>query len=248
MYTHEFQVRYSEIDSTGCLSMTGLLRMLQDTGYAHAEARNMGIARTIPEGKTWYLISWDIRAERMPRVGEQIFVDTWFYFLAGSVAKKNLVIRDARNHILAAADTRWVYMHVGLQVPIEAPKNQWPKEDFGEAYAGFRERVKRIPSIDGTVSGAEKLPITAIRPCHLDTNGHANNTKLTEFAMELAGADCDTGLRGIRAEYLRQVHLEDVLQPYVMQDGGRTCISLWNQAGEEMTRFAFSSLAEARGE
>ena len=73
MFWKKFEIRFSETDESGCLSMSGLLRLFQDVGYFHALARGRGntpvrtSSGTVPapaenQKRTWYLLSWHIEA------------------------------------------------------------------------------------------------------------------------------------------------------------------------------------------
>ena len=68
MYEMSCKVRFSETDRNGVMSMNGLLRLFQDVGYAHALERGFGLEYTGRTRCTWYLLSWQIEAFRMPRV------------------------------------------------------------------------------------------------------------------------------------------------------------------------------------
>ena len=72
MYEISCNVRFSETDRSGVMSMNGLLRLFQDVGYAHALERGFGLEFTKRTRCTWYLLSWQIEAFRMPAAGEHI--------------------------------------------------------------------------------------------------------------------------------------------------------------------------------
>ena len=79
MYEMSCKVRFSETDRNGVMSMNGLLRLFQDVGYAHALERGFGLEYTGRTRCTWYLLSWQIEAFRMPRAGEEITLRTCIY-------------------------------------------------------------------------------------------------------------------------------------------------------------------------
>ena len=121
MFEQNCRIRFSEIDRTGHLSMEGLLRLFQDIGYAHAQERKLGVDYTKEHHYTWYLLSWNIHAISMPKLGEHVTMKTWFYKLQGTLARKNVVMYDDFGRCLAAADTMWVYIDVETQKPAMAP-------------------------------------------------------------------------------------------------------------------------------
>ena len=112
MYEMSCKVRFSETDRNGVMSMNGLLRLFQDVGYAHALERGFGLEYTGRTRCTWYLLSWQIEAFRMPRAGEKITLRTCIYDMRASLAHKSIAMYDSDGNCLALGDTMWVYVNV----------------------------------------------------------------------------------------------------------------------------------------
>ena len=219
MYTMEARIRLSETDRTGRLSMNGLLRLFQDCGYSHAQDRNLGLEYTQKTHCTWYLLSWQIFALRMPMVGETVRIETCIYDRRASLAHKSIAMYNAAGERLAAGDTMWVYMDVLDQQPAEPSKEAWLPEDFGE-----RLDLPPMPRRIIVPQDCRVMEPCRVQPYLLDTNGHANNVRLTELAMRLCGADA--GCTRLRAEFRKQVRADGIICPAVKE---RTAM----QKGEE---------------
>lgn len=223
MYEMSCKVRFSETDRNGVMSMNGLLRLFQDVGYAHALERGFGLEYTGRTRCTWYLLSWQIEAFRMPRAGEEITLRTCIYDMRASLAHKSIAMYDRGGGCLAVGDTMWVYVNVDRQEPAEPDEDTaagWLPEDFGgrivencrtEDRAVPMSRRIRVP-VDG-----KRLGDCVTEGYILDTNGHANNVRLTELAMRLAGADNGSCVR-LRAEFKEQVKAQSVICPVLKTD------------------------------
>lgn len=241
MYEISCRVRFSETDKYGKMSMNGVLRLFQDCGYEHALDRGFGFDYTQRTHCTWYLISWDIEIIDAPHAGDEIVVKTYIYDMQESLAKKYIAMYDKNGKCLAKADTVWVYMNVDTQRPTIPDRNNmgWLPQDFGDRPDGNLPR-KRI----AMPSGGMKLGACKINDYMLDTNGHANNVRLTELAMSLVGAD-DGKCNYLRAEFKRQVIPGSTVNASVKKDyydGHSTVTVVLSEFGKpENAVFYFSS-------
>ena len=232
MYSKNCRIRYSETDMTGRLSMNGLLRLFQDAGYNHAIDRNLGMEYTKKTGCTWYLLSWHICSIDMPYAGEQVTVSTYIYDYQASLAYKSIELRNTNGKLLAVGDTKWVYMDIDKQEPAEAPAGQWLDTDFGKK--AEMPQVSRRIEVPENVRIAEKI---YVKPYLIDTNGHANNVKLTELAMSISNADA--GCVALRAEFKRQVRKETFVYPYIADKEDGVVIVFKDEKGETLSVFEF---------
>lgn len=240
MYTMEARIRLSETDRAGKLSMNGLLRLFQDCGYSHAQDRNFGLEYTKRTNCTWYLLSWQIHALNMPFVGETVQIRTCIYDKQASLAYKSIAMYNAAGECLAVGDTMWVYMNVLRQEPSEPSGESWLPEDFGEKMepSVFPVLSRRI-SVPQNFCGMESMEPCRISPFLLDTNGHANNVRLTELAMRLCGAD--DGCRHLRAEFKRQIKADSTVYPFMKrtEENGNIVVVFRDGKEEMLSVFEF---------
>lgn len=244
MVTADGRVRYSETDSTSSLSMSGLLRLLQDLNYLAVEDAGRGIGYQTAHRAAWYLLSWDVRLVAPPRLSDEYRFSAAFYRRTGSLAKKYMTLESPGGRLFATADTRWAFVDTVTGEPLPCPPDYFgddpltaPPADEGH---GARIRLPR---------GATPLAPLTVGACLIDENGHANNVRLTELAMTLAGFD--TGCRRLRAEFLRQTREGDRLTPVlsasdagIVHGGGtgdaETILALLADDGKPQAVFAFS--------
>lgn len=233
MYEYHGRLRYSETDPSGRLSMQGLLRLLQDVSYLRAEDRGRGVAYQAQTGKAWFVLSWNIRfVAEPPRLSSPYTVSTYFYRARHALAQERLTLSDAGGAPLALADALWGYVDRATEHPTDCPTDYWQPEDYGGIPADA-EVTRRIP----VPPDGEELPPFTVRPVHLDTNGHVNNIRMTELALTLA--DCETGVKRLRAEFLRQTFGHTVLYPYLKR-GDATVLALRDAEGNPYSVFEFS--------
>lgn len=242
MYNMNCRIRYSETDMNGKLSMNGLLRLFQDIGYNHAIDRNLGMEHTEKTRCTWYLLSWHILSIEMPSAGENVTVSTCIYDYQASLAYKSIELRDTKGKLLAVGDTKWVYMNIDKQEPAAAPDGQWLDEDFGQKTeiilpAGIPPVSRRIQVPKEKPNEFQLIEKTYVKPYLLDTNGHANNVKLTELAMSISGADA--GCDMLRAEFTRQVRKDTYIYPFIAEKENGVVVEFKDETGNLLTVFEF---------
>ena len=212
MVTSDGRVRYSETDATGRLSMTGLLRLFQDLNYLAVEDVGRGIGYQTAHRAAWYLLSWDVRLDAPPALSDPYRFEAAFYRRSGSLAKKYMTLTDKAGDVLATADTRWAFVDTVTGEPLPCPPDYFGDDPLTDAPRATGSGVRiRLPD------DAEHLAPLTVGDALIDENGHANNVRLTELAMALAGFD--TGCRRLRAEFLRQTRPGDCLTPVLATVG-----------------------------
>lgn len=206
MYEFRSRVRYSETDRRGVLSMQGLLRILQDANYLYAEDAGRGISYQAGHRAAWYLLSWDVRMLRAPRLSEPYVFTAAFYARSGSLSKKYLALRSETGELLADARTRWAFVNTVTGEPVECPADYFGEEPL----LSLDRKSGEIARIRPTGSGRLLSPLS-VTPLLLDENQHVNNVRLSETALTLTGYE--EGCTRFRAEFLRQTRGGETLTP-----------------------------------
>ena len=74
MYTFESRIRYSETDSEGKLTIASLINYFQDCSTFQAEELGLGLDYLKERHMVWVLSSWQIVAERYPKLCEKVTI------------------------------------------------------------------------------------------------------------------------------------------------------------------------------
>ena len=214
MYSYDSRIRYSEVDETGNLKIEALLDYFQDCSTFHSEDLGLGVSYLKEQHMVWMISSWQIIVERYPQFGDTVTVGTAPYFFKGFLGYRNFLMTDTQGKRLAYANTIWSLINTDNAKPTKLT------EKMAEKYVlepklemDYAPRKIEIPE-----ESRKGEPIQ-IRPNHLDTNHHVNNGQYVRIAMDSLSKDFR--IRQLRAEYKKQVYLNDVLVPYISctQDG-----------------------------
>lgn len=235
MYTMDARVRYSELDATGRLSTMGLINFLQDTSIFHCEDVGRSVASLAEEGFAWYILTWDITINHLPKLGERIHVRTWVPGMRGLLCSREFVMESDEGDELVRATSSWVFFDVNQGRAIRIPEAEaaYFSADFDEV-PPHRSRRSFRPTSDPVGLS----PIT-VGVQHIDTNMHVNNAQYIRIARESVFEAAREGLveQGVatatrelplhlEVEYRNMARLGDVLTPHVFVEDGSVLVSL----------------------
>lgn len=240
MYQWNTRVRYSEVDENACLTVGGLINYLQDACIFQSEERKIGLDFLARRNSAWVISGWHIEIVRMPKLMEEIQVQTWPYRFIGFYGYRNFRICDREGNCLARANSLWVLVDTGTGRPVRIFEELAAGYELGEPLP--MEEPPRKMKIPEGVHAEEEAPIV-VQTSHLDTNHHVNNGQYVQMAMEYVK---ETGaFSKIRVEYKKPAVLGDVIYPRVAYEGGCLQVEL---CSEEKIPYAVVELTpENRG-
>lgn len=224
MYCFDSRVRYSEINSERTLTLTSLLDYLQDCCTFQSEELGVGIDYLKEHQIAWVLSSWEIVIKNLPKLGEEIRVNTWPYNFKGLYGYRNFSVTDGQGNILAIANSLWVFMNTEKMRPARISEHliQAYQGEFGEGLKeNWGERKIAIPE------ELEKREPMQVARFHIDTNHHVNNEKYVLVAEEFLPEGFEVGR--LRAEYKKAAVLGDVLYPSVAVEKDGVTVVLGNE-------------------
>jgi acyl-ACP thioesterase len=233
MYTFDGRIRYSECDSEGNLTLKSLLNYFQDCSTFQSEDLGVGVSYLKERHLVWVLASWYIVMEQTPHLLDEVEIGTFPYAFKGFLGNRNFFMKSKSGDYLAKADSLWSLISTDTGKPTRIP------EDVLGAYEteprlemDYRSRKILVP--EGGVTGAG----IEIKKHHLDTNKHVNNGQYIDMAAACLPEYFVPA--SLRAQYMKQAWLEDVLYPYVYEQKSVCLISLRDAQGVPYCNVEFS--------
>lgn len=234
MYKFDSRIRFSETDSQGKLTLLGLLNYFQDCSTFQAEEVGLGLGYMLERKLAWVLSSWQIAADRYPRLGEKVTVGTIPYGIRSFMGFRNFFMLDEQGNYLAKANSLWALISLESGRPVatspEMQERYKPEQPLEMEYAD-----RRIPIPKG---GKRLEPIT-VGPHHLDANGHVNNGQYVAIAEDFLKPGKE--IRQMRAEYKKQAFLGDVFFPNLVETEDLTLVSLQDAEGRPYATVEFDT-------
>jgi acyl-ACP thioesterase len=224
------------------MGMDRLLRVqcicnyLEEAAGVHAELLGAGLDRLAEDTLAWVLVRMRLLLRHRPGPGERVCVETWPVGVERAQFRRDFILRDTAENILATAVTQWVIMgtqsrrlerfplYIAALLPEAAPLAQ-EKGDI------------RIPPVDNGAPG----PTFPVRLADIDQNHHVNNGRFVDFLLEAAEA---AGAKGelrqmdilFRAEGLRGDSIGSRTSPEPDQPGGFLHSLCRESTGQELAR------------
>lgn len=213
-YTFESRVRYSEIGKDGSMTIPSVINYFQDCSTFQSEQLHVGLDYLKETGRIWMLNTWHIELKQPIPLGTDIRISTWAYKFDAVFGYRNFMICDNMDTVLAKADTKWVLYDVNQQslVRIQA-------EDVA-AYGEGQPLAMELPSKKlRKPKAGEVIDSITVPTYFIDTNGHMNNARYVELALEYLPVDMECSV--IDVLYKQQAVVGDVIRIMrtVQEDG-----------------------------
>ena len=207
-FSFDSRIRYSEVDSSCRLSLTGLTNYFQDCSVSHSQSHDVGIRFLADNHIAWVLSSWQICINRLPLLNEQVKISTWAYGMKAFYGYRNFTLEDAGGSTLAYANSVWVLVDTRTGRPVKVP------QEFADTY-GLEpqlemECAKRKLHIPDDM---EKKGEIVVPQFFIDSNHHMNNEKYVMLAQQLLPNDFE--ISELRVEYRKEAKLGDTVISYV---------------------------------
>lgn len=180
-YTQSHKVFYFQVDGNGIMTPTALLSDLQEVAINHSEFLGYSVNFLAEKKLGWVIINYHLDITRMPKFGEMISIQTWCVKCQKMQNIRCFYILDENKEIIVKAMTRWVFMNLETRKPINIPEEmaQCYRTDLPPAIDGEKFLMPRVVECEGSTS---RLLVITRRDT--DSNGHANNVKYLEWAMD----------------------------------------------------------------
>lgn len=226
MYSFDSRVRYSEVDESQRLSVTGIINYLQDCSTFQSEDLNLGIDYLREHHRAWWLSSWQIVIEKAPRLGEEIVISTWPYDFKGIYGYRNFTIRDRQGAYLVKANSVWFFFDTEAGRPVRVGE----QDVRGYGAAGDKKLdMEYAPRRIVLPQQYDEAPVITVAGHHIDTNHHVNNAQYVEIAREALPAGIK--IRELRAEYKKAAVQGDLIFPRVSREDDCFTVALCDGQG-----------------
>lgn len=224
-YKWETRIRFSEVDETGNLPMTGILNYFQDTSTFQSEDLGVGVERLRRGNRAWVLSSWQIEVKRYPKLKESITCQTWATGFRGFMGFRNFLMTDEAGEALACAHTIWSHINAVTGHPIRPPKEELELYGMSDPYP-MEEIGRKIP----LPKEMTKLDAVPVHKFQIDTNGHVNNCQYVAMMMDLVPQTAS--YQKMRVEYKQAAVYGDVIYPCYGNLDGKIVVALCNIDGD----------------
>ncbi len=226
MYHLKHKVRYSEISADKYVNIAQVVNYLQDCSTSESIHVGDTIERMQEKGYAWFLAAWQIEVERYPEMSEEIIISSWHYGHKGILAYRNFDICDTNGNRIISANSIWFYYDIKKQAPVRIQQEYVDMYGHEEKLPmDYKPRKVLLPKVEGRQEEAFR-----VRKSDLDTNGHVNNAKYIDMALEYI--DDAHKIISMRADYRKSALYGDCIIPVIYEDNNQIYVELRNETQE----------------
>ena len=147
MYEMKIQVRYSEVDQSGVARLHQILEYFQDCGMFQSEELGLGVEEDQKNHRAWYLIAWNVKIIRHPRMSEYIDVTTQAYKMRGFYGYRRYSILDEEGEAIVLAEAIWILMDTKKMLPMKVRDDARNCVESAVFRQALFNRVKQVPCV-----------------------------------------------------------------------------------------------------
>ncbi|GEO80360.1 acyl-[acyl-carrier-protein] thioesterase [Pararhodospirillum oryzae] len=161
------------------LGLVGLLQILQDVAWAHADHLGHGFGAMLERGTLWVLTRFVLRAQGpWPEWGERLDVNTWVRKPTGAIAMRDYeVVVGGRR--FAEATASWLTLDLHTRRPLKIALG-----DEALAFCRTEGTWAEDPAKLRGHDGLSEIDRVRVRTSDLDINGHVNNTHYAQWILD----------------------------------------------------------------
>ena len=226
MYHLKHKVRYSEISSDQYVNIAQVVNYLQDCSTFESISVGDTIEYQRQKHAAWMLAGWQLEIERFPEMAEEITISSWHYGHKGILAYRNFDICDAKGQRIVSANSIWFYFDLDKKMPVRILEEYVDMYGHAEKLPmNYKARKITIPKTEGR----REEPFR-VRKADLDTNGHVNNAKYIEMALEYV--EDSHRITSMRADYRKSALYGDRIFPVIYEENNKIYVELRNEEQE----------------
>lgn len=177
--TKEFRTNSYFTDLNGNLSIPSLFELFQEVAWEHATKNSFGYEDLLHQGYFWALSRIKVQIHRIPKWTEQFNITTWPSGTEGLLALRDYQIYNSKGEVLIGATSSWLIVDIKTRRPqrLESFKGIMPIR------GDIRATEVNAQRIDMPIGSPQYSTSVIARISDIDVNGHVNNAKYVEWAM-----------------------------------------------------------------
>ena len=183
-YTEKFTLRSRDCDIMGTWRFSAILEEMQEAAGIHCDGMGWGRERLLEKGAVWVLARTEVRMVRLPRVYEQISVETFHTPMRHRMFPRYFIITDGEGLEVGAASTIWMMMDVKTRESVSADTIGMKLPDN----IGVRTPMG-MPGLADMVEGEVRESLYSPVYTDLDMNQHVNNTRYADWICNQLGTE-----------------------------------------------------------
>jgi len=229
LWQKKYTLRAGDFDKFDRIMPSTILDLFQDAAGQHAEKIGVGFDDMIAREYLWVLTRVKFKILSAPRRYRTVTVKTWPLAPNRLNYRREYCIEDENGQKLIIGSSEWVIIDSKERKFISDP-------DLYSFSDGFHDEVMFEGKLGKVRDFAtESAPYTVNAGfSDLDVNGHVNNTKYANYALDAINPKKDDVLESFQIDYRKEVMQGTQLNVYSVADGNVISAKGLNPDGDVM--------------
>lgn len=212
IHRNEYTIGYSDIDFLRNLKCSTLFNYFQDTASEAVQKLGAGV-ETLAEkySAAWVLARIRVEFERIPKLNEKVTVETWPHPPGKIEFDRDFKVRDADGDVIIRAVSKWIIIDINTREIKKSDSIDMKHPPFIGEHA-LDCRLGKLKPYGQPELVYKKL----VGYSDVDINGHINNSKYIDYAMDCFTVESHRQytMKSIEVNYLKEAFPGDTLQLY----------------------------------
>ncbi len=183
-YSKSYEIRYQDVDYTLKCKVASIMNFLCDIGNSQSEEVGDTIEHLTESRVAWVFYKYDIKINKYPKYRDIITIETQSIGFKKFYAYRGYTIKSSEGEVLGEAVALFFFINIDRRRPARIPEEKY------ELYGEDKNNPRDVDMED--VEKVEKVTNEKqfqIRYSDIDSNGHVNNVKYAELALEAVPED-----------------------------------------------------------
>lgn len=222
IYTHEWDINFTQCAPNGYLKYVDLCNLLQLTAAEHSIIGGLSFNDMQVHHQAWVLSRIRVEISALPKWQDKVTVKTWIESLEGSRSIRNIeMYLDGKK--IVGATTFWAVFNTQLR---KAEPLALPHEHF-EKYPDHKATTESFSRLN-ILQETEKVTQRAVVLSDLDIVNHVNNVKYLEWCLDTLQPKSilKQEVKNFEMNFLRELNLSDQVEINISKEEGQDFFSV----------------------
>lgn len=211
-YKEKVNLRVNDFDCNDNILVSSILDLFQDVAGKHATKLGVGYNDLLKKNRVWMIVRTKIEIIKQPKQEEVVTIRTWPLPLNKIDANRCYEMVNDKGEVLVKGISKWVNVDIDLRrvVRLDIDYGMGQFDNDYNLLDNF-EKIKGIEEYD---------QIVKVKPNYLDLdhNGHVNNSKYINFALNNIKELQDREIKNCQIEYIKEIQKKQEFDLYYKVD------------------------------
>ena len=224
----DYRLRWMDFDRYGRIQPCSVLDIFQDVATVQAATMGMSNVDLDAKGVFWVVVRMKYEVVRQPERLQVVKARTWPHTPSRYSFLRDYDMTDDQGNVLIKASSEWVILDKQTRSFAKIATIYDGSEELCEERV-FERKLRKIPAFESDPS-LTRVIVPAYSDC--DQNGHVNNAKYANFAIDALEPDAACAVRSFQIDYRHEVWPDVPLEIQMAKQDGQVLAKGINADGD----------------